>query len=50
LIERDNKLIFTENIKFSSLSTAASVILGTQTSGPKYWKNNNGKSYEEINK
>jgi len=50
LIENDNKLLFTENITFSSLSTAASVILGTQTSGPKYWKDKNGKSYEEINK
>jgi hypothetical protein len=50
LIEKDNKLIFTENMTFSSLSTAASVILGTQTSGPKYWKDKNGKPYEEINK
>jgi hypothetical protein len=49
LFEKDGKYIFTENIKFSSLSTAASVILGTQTSGPKYWKDSSGKTYEEKN-
>jgi hypothetical protein len=50
LIEKNDKYIFTDNIKFNSLSTAASVILGTQTSGPKYWKDINGKTYEEKNK
>ena len=50
LIEKDDKLIFTENITFSSLSTSASLILGTRVSGPKYWKDSNGKAYDEINK
>jgi hypothetical protein len=49
LLEKDGKYIFAKNIKFNSLSTAASVTLGTQVSGPKYWKDNNGKTYEEKN-
>ena len=50
LVQKGDKYIFTENITFSSLSTAASVILGAQISGPKYWKDKDGKTYEEINK
>jgi hypothetical protein len=50
LIEENGKYIFAENINFNSLSTAASVILGTRVSGPKYWQDSNGKAYSEINK
>ena len=40
---------FTKNTLFSSPSAAAYFILGYRVSGPKAWKNSNGKSLKEIN-
>lgn len=40
---------FTKNTLFSSPSAAADFVLGYSASGPKVWKNSNGKSLKEIN-
>lgn len=40
--------ITTENLLFSSSSAAADFILGYSASGPKIWKNKDGKSLKEI--
>ena len=40
--------ITTENLLFSSSSAAADFILGYSASGPKVWKNEDGKSLKEI--
>lgn len=38
----------TEDLLFSSSSAAAEFILGYSVSGPKIWKNKDGKSLKEI--
>lgn len=40
--------ITTENLLFSSSSAAACFVLGYSASGPKVWKNKDGKSLKEI--
>ena len=40
--------ITTEDILFSSSSTAASFVLGYSASGPQNWKNKDGKTLKEI--
>lgn len=41
-------LVTTEDLLFSSSSAAADFILGYSVSGPKTWKNKDGKSLKEI--
>lgn len=38
----------TEDILFSSSSAAADFILGYSVSGPKMWKNKDGKTLKEV--
>ncbi|WP_220235241.1 DUF4357 domain-containing protein [Lactobacillus panisapium] len=38
----------TEDLLFSSSSAAADFVLGYSVSGPKTWKDKNGKSLKEI--
>lgn len=40
---------FTKNILFSNPSAAADFIYGYSVSGPRSWKNSNGKTLKEIN-
>ncbi|WP_416338356.1 DUF4357 domain-containing protein [Limosilactobacillus mucosae] len=40
--------ITTEDLLFSSSSAAADFVLGYSASGPKTWKDKNGKSLKEI--
>lgn len=46
--EKFNNLTSTEDILFSSSSAAADFILGYSVSGPKTWKDKNGKTLKEI--
>lgn len=41
--------ILTKNILFSSSSAAADFVYGYSASGPRSWKNSNGKTLKEIN-
>lgn len=41
-------LVTTEDILFSSSSAAADFILGYSVSGPRSWKNKEGKTLKEI--
>lgn len=46
--EKVKNLITTEDLLFNSSSAAADFVLGYSASGPKTWKNKNGKSLKEI--
>lgn len=46
--EKFNNLTSTEDILFSSSSAAADFILGYSVTGPKTWKDKNGKTLKEI--
>lgn len=41
-------LVTTEDLLFSSSSAAAEFVLGYMVSGPKVWKNRNGRTLKEI--
>ena len=40
--------VFTENVQFSSPSTAATVIVGRSANGLVMWKNDEGKTIKEL--
>jgi ABC-type cobalamin/Fe3+-siderophores transport system ATPase subunit len=44
----ENRCIFTQDYTFNSVSTAGSVILGRNTNGWKMWKDEKGKTLDEI--
>lgn len=44
----DDHYILQDNKVFSSVSTAASIILGRQSNGWKEWKNKDGKTLDEL--
>ncbi|AMA48755.1 MULTISPECIES: GIY-YIG nuclease family protein [Flavobacterium] len=46
----NDKLYFSRNYLFNSVSAAAAVILGYSVNGRNVWKNKNGKSINEIEK
>lgn len=48
LIDRGDKLEFTEDIEFSSPSAAAAVIHGGHANGLTAWKNSKGKTLKEM--
>lgn len=48
LTDEGDALRFSQDAIFSSLSAAAAVVMGSQTSGLSVWKNKDGKSYKEI--
>ena len=48
LIMDKDKLLFTEDVVFSSPSAASSVILGRQSPGPLFWIDENGKTLKEY--
>lgn len=48
LIESGNKYIFAEDVVFSSPSSASSIILGRQSSGPNEWIDETGQTYREY--
>jgi hypothetical protein len=48
IIESGNKLVFTEDVVFSSPSAASSIILGRQTAGPNEWIDESGQTYREY--
>lgn len=48
LIEKDDYLEFTEDTVFNSVSAASSVILGSQSSGPRQWINQDGRTFKEV--
>ncbi|MCX7635293.1 MAG: DUF4357 domain-containing protein, partial [Syntrophales bacterium] len=50
LEEKDNIYVFREDAIFSSISAAASVILGRQAAGPLEWIDNNGITYKDNQK
>lgn len=49
-IDSNNKLSFSRNYLFNSVSAAAAVILGYSVNGRNVWKNREGKSMKEIEK
>lgn len=46
--EKVKDFVTTEDLLFSSSSAAADFVLGYGVSGPKTWKDKNGKSLKEI--
>ena len=46
--EKVQDLVTTEDLLFSSSSAAAGFVLGYSVSGPRTWKDKNGKSLKEI--
>jgi Domain of unknown function (DUF4357)/GIY-YIG catalytic domain len=48
LVEQGEALQFSQDAVFSSLSAAAAVVMGSQTSGTTAWKNKAGKTYKEL--
>lgn len=48
LIDKGSVYEFVEDTFFSSTSSASSIILGAQTSGPKAWKDSSGRTYSEC--
>lgn len=48
LVERDDKLEFTEDVEFSSPSAAAAVIHGGHANGLTAWKNSKGKTLKQM--
>lgn len=48
LIEKDNFLIFTKDVEFSSPSSAAAIIHAGTAAGPVAWKNSAGKTLKEL--
>ena len=48
LVEKNNKLVFSEDTTFSSPSAASSVILGRQAPGPVSWLDETGLTYKAI--
>lgn len=46
--EKVKDWVTTENLLFSSSSAAADFVLGYSVSGPRVWKNADGKSLKEI--
>jgi hypothetical protein len=48
LVSDNGKLKFAKDYTFKSSSAAAAVVAGSQRSGPKSWKNNEGKTLGEI--
>ena len=56
LIERhvisleEKHLVFTQDYRFASPSTAAGVLVGASVNGRVYWKNADGKTLKEIQK
>lgn len=47
LVEKDKKLIFSEDTSFNSTSAASSILLGRQSAGPNEWIDDKGKSFKE---
>ena len=48
VIERNKKYCLTKNVVVSSPSYAASLVAGTNRSGPQSWKNKDGKTLKQI--
>ena len=48
LVEKEDKLIFTENVTFTSPSYASSVVLGRSTNGLDLWKDKLGKTLKKL--
>lgn len=48
LKQRGRRLVFNEDVRFSSPSAAASVVLGRQAPGPISWLEENGRTYKEV--
>jgi eukaryotic-like serine/threonine-protein kinase len=48
LVEEEGKLVFREDYRFDSPSSAAGVILGRNTNGRTAWKDGSGKTLKEI--
>jgi Domain of unknown function (DUF4357) len=48
LVERDGKLVFTQDRVFNSPSTAASVVLGRANNGRVLWEDENGRTLKDI--
>ena len=48
LKEQDGHYILQENKLFSSVSTASSIVLGRKSNGWLEWKNNDGKTLDEL--
>jgi len=48
LIEKESEFEFTEDYVFSSPSTAGSIVLGRSTNGWQMWKNQSGKTLDEL--
>ena len=46
--EKVKDWVTTEDLLFSSSSAAADFVLGYSVSGPRVWKNADGKSLKEI--
>ena len=47
-LEKEGKLVFTENVTFTSPSYASSVVLGRSTNGLDLWKDKLGKSLKKL--
>ncbi len=47
LREEGDSLVFTQDYRFDSTSTAAGVVLGTSASGPERWRDNSGRSLKD---
>lgn len=48
LIQKGDCLIFTKDIRFNSLSTAAIIILGYSANGKQSWKTSDGRTLKEL--
>jgi len=48
LIEEDNALVFSQDYRFTSPSTAAGVLVGGTSNGRKAWKTTTGKMLREL--
>src|SRR6056297_1947082 len=48
LIEEDNALVFSQDYRFASPSTAAGVLVGGTANGRKAWKTTAGKILKEL--
>ena len=49
LVEEGDSLIFKKDYDFESASAAAAVVLGRAADGPSVWKDESGKSIDELN-
>ena len=48
LKESDDRLVFTSDYGFSSVSAAAAIVLGRQASGPLEWRTEDGQTYKDF--